>query len=193
MEEVIAFIKQTQKTALRSKNQQINTEIEAINSAKPESNPEQNTPESTGVEPRKSKDEMALSMQMDYDDLFEEEALQHSKIVVELDGQVDKKTDRRGIGRKFHYRRTMYDIVFAGTVTDEILNLEPIEDKLVYLREKYNLSTWQVFAQMKLKLTFFSVYNLFDTVHQNYLDLSSYIQRILLYQKKHENEIEYLR
>jgi hypothetical protein len=56
------------------------------------------------------------------------------------------------------------------SITDEILNLEPIEDKLIYLKNNYEMSIFQISNLLKLRLSFFAIYNLFDTVYVNYID-----------------------
>jgi hypothetical protein len=56
------------------------------------------------------------------------------------------------------------------SITDEILNLEPIEDKLVYLKRNYEMSIFQISNLLKLRLSFFAIYNLFDAVYANYID-----------------------
>ena len=65
---------------------------------------------------------------------------------------------------KFHYRYSIYDIGLAVSVTDEIINLEPLEDKVNILRKKYAMTIPEVLLTIKNRLNFFSVYNLFDTV-----------------------------
>jgi hypothetical protein len=40
----------------------------------------------------------------------------------------------------FHYRRTAYDINFAVSITDEIMDLEPIEEKLVVLKRNHEMT-----------------------------------------------------
>lgn len=37
----------------------------------------------------------------------------------------------------FNYRLTEYEVAFAVSVTDEILRLEPLDDKLTLLRQKF--------------------------------------------------------
>ena len=65
----------------------------------------------------------------------------------------------------FHYRRTQYDIAFAVSITDEILNLEPLEDKLSLLKRKYDSSQpVKIIALLKQRISFFAIFNLFDTV-----------------------------
>ena len=56
------------------------------------------------------------------------------------------------------------------SITDEILNLEPIQDKLIYLKNNYEMSIFQISNLLKLRLSFFAIYNLFDTVYANYID-----------------------
>lgn len=52
-------------------------------------------------------------------------------------------------------------------MTDEIINLEPLQDKVKILREKYEMSTAEILTNIRNRLSFFSVYNLFDTVAYN--------------------------
>lgn len=44
-----------------------------------------------------------------------------------------RKWDKTNV-TKFHYRQSAYDIGLAVSVTDEIINLEPLEDKVNLLR-----------------------------------------------------------
>lgn len=72
---------------------------------------------------------------------------------------------------KFHYRQSAYDIGLAVSVTDEIINLEPLEDKVNLLRQKYEMSRSDVIHSIRKRLNFFSIYNLFDTVTFNQIDM----------------------
>lgn len=58
----------------------------------------------------------------------------------------------------FYYRQSAYDIGLAVSVTDEIINLEPLEDKVNLLRQKYEQTTIDVLTSIKSRLNFFSVY-----------------------------------
>ena len=60
-------------------------------------------------------------------------------------------------------------------MTDEILNLEPLEDKLEILRRKHEMSLFQVILMLKQRMSFFSLYNLFDAVEYNHNDSQSQI------------------
>lgn len=71
---------------------------------------------------------------------------------------------------KFNYRQSNYDIGIAVSVTDEIINLEPLEDKVNLLRRKYEMSKVQIIMSIRNRLNFFSIYNLFDTVNYNHID-----------------------
>ena len=66
--------------------------------------------------------------------------------VKEIDGDMSEVTKQgRNVGvANLHYRRTMYDIAFAMSITDEILNLEPLEDKLCLLRKKQLKTPYEV-------------------------------------------------
>ena len=46
---------------------------------------------------------------------------------------------------------------------------------------------------MRKRLSFFAVFNLFDTVELNHADSQAMAQKILLHIKKQENEIEQLK
>lgn len=70
----------------------------------------------------------------------------------------------------FHYRRTAYDINFAVSITDEIMDLEPLEEKLIVLKRNQEMTLVQVITQMRQRLTFFGLFNLFDTVHLDKID-----------------------
>ena len=64
----------------------------------------------------------------------------------------------------------MYDVAFAISITDEILNLEPLEDKLCILRQKQLKSPFEIIMTLKARISFFSIYNLFDSVEHNHVD-----------------------
>ena len=64
----------------------------------------------------------------------------------------------------------MYDVAFAISITDEILNLEPLEDKLKILRQKQLKSPFEIIMTLKARISFFSIYNLFDSVEHNHVD-----------------------
>jgi hypothetical protein len=61
-------------------------------------------------------------------------------------------------------------VAFGYTITDEIINFEPLEDKLSVLKRKSMKTVYDVVLQLKARLTFFAVYNLFDTVELNHID-----------------------
>lgn len=44
----------------------------------------------------------------------------------------------------FHYRRSAYDINFAVSITDEIMELEPVEEKLIVLKRNFEMTSVQV-------------------------------------------------
>ena len=98
-----------------------------------------------------------------------------SEIEVEVGARNNflKKKPRRWEkgNNKFHYRQSTYDIAIAVSVTDEIINLEPLEDKVNMLRKKYEMSKVEVLTSLRNRLNFFSLYNLFDTVALNHIDL----------------------
>jgi hypothetical protein len=56
------------------------------------------------------------------------------------------------------------------SITDEIMDLEPVEDKLRVLERNYHMSAMDIVKQMRTRLSFFSLFNLFDTVHLNRID-----------------------
>jgi hypothetical protein len=43
-----------------------------------------------------------------------------------------------------NYRISEYDVAFAMSITDEILLLEPMEDKLTVLKTKYEMNPIQI-------------------------------------------------
>jgi hypothetical protein len=49
----------------------------------------------------------------------------------------------------FHYRRTAFDIAFAVSITDEIMDLEPVEEKLMELKRNHEMTSLQVINQMR--------------------------------------------
>jgi hypothetical protein len=109
-----------------------------------------------------------------FGDAYEEEAVDHSAIeVVEAEEGAEmevRKRPRTYNISKFHYRRSYYDIAFAVSITDEILALEPLEDKLCILKRKYEYTPFQLLDIMRGRVAIFSIYNLFDTVEYNHLD-----------------------
>jgi len=44
----------------------------------------------------------------------------------------------------FHYRRSPFDIAFAVSITDEIMDLEPVEEKLMELKRNHEMTSLQV-------------------------------------------------
>lgn len=44
----------------------------------------------------------------------------------------------------FHYRTSAFNIAFAVSITDEIMDIEPVEDKLRVLKRNYKMSTLQI-------------------------------------------------
>lgn len=78
----------------------------------------------------------------------------------------------------------MYDVGFGTTVADEILNLEPLEEKLMVLRRKQLKSPYEIIKSIKARVSFFSLYNLFDTVEHNHIDNQTTIQKILIHLNK---------
>ena len=70
----------------------------------------------------------------------------------------------------YHYRRTVYDAAFGMSITDEIMNLEPLEDKVTILRRKQMQTPFDILMRLRARMTFFAIYNLFDTVEHNHVD-----------------------
>ena len=103
-----------------------------------------------------------------------------------------KRSRTEGVSN-FHYRRSLYDVAFAISITDEILNLEPLEDKLFVLKRKQERGIFDIIIALKSRVSFFAIYNLFDTVEHNQIDNQSTIQKILLHMKKQEIEIDTLK
>jgi hypothetical protein len=85
------------------------------------------------------------------------------------------------------------DIAFAISITDEILRLQPLEDKLLALKKRYEMSTSEIFSLLKQRLTFFALFSLFDTVELNHNDSQAAIQKLMIHIKKQDNEIERLK
>ena len=96
-----------------------------------------------------------------------------SMIELDKDGRLTKAPTRKESPaeyKRYHYIRTAYDVGYAITVTEEILNLEPVEDKLAVLKRKYELSSFKVVELLQQRVSFVAIYNLFDTVEHNKLD-----------------------
>lgn len=112
---------------------------------------------------------------------------QFSAVDIQLGGlrnRVKKKESEFDNLQTFHYRRTQYDIAFAVSITDEILNLETLEDKLTLLKRKYdNSSAVKIIGLLKQRISFFAIFNLFDTVEQNQIDNQANMQKLWLHLK----------
>ena len=113
-----------------------------------------------------------------------ENDLDVSEIYVEL-GPLNNRVMKieSQIVSNLHYTQTINDLAFAVSVTDEIINLEPLDDKLEVLKYKSELSINQIISLIKQRLSFFSLYNLFDTVEHNYIDNQAMIQKLLMHIK----------
>ena len=86
-------------------------------------------------------------------------------------GDLRKRSRARSLGGgMYHYRRTVYDAAFGMSITDEIMNLEPLEDKLSILRRKQMQTPFDILMRLRARMTFFAIYNLFDTVEHNHVD-----------------------
>lgn len=75
------------------------------------------------------------------------------------------------------------------SVTDEIINLEPLEDKVNLLRRKYEMSKVQLIMSIRNRLNFFSIYNLFDTVNYNHIDIQKTQQKQWIHMKNFEKNL----
>lgn len=75
------------------------------------------------------------------------------------------------------------------SVSDEIINLEPLEDKVNLLRQKYEMTTLDVLHSIKSRLNFFSVYQLFDTVSLNQIDIQRQQQKQWIHMKNFEQDL----
>ena len=93
----------------------------------------------------------------------------------------------------FHYRRSAYDIAFAVSITDEIMELEPVEEKVMILKRNYEMTIIEIITQMRQRLSFFGLFNLFDTVHLNQIDDQALIQKLLVHIKRQDNELTALK
>jgi hypothetical protein len=89
----------------------------------------------------------------------------------------------------FHYRRQAFDINFAISMTDEIMDLEPVEDKLLQLKKNSEMTLFEMIDQMRQRLSFFGLFNLFETVHLNKIDDQAVIQKLILHIKRQDNEM----
>jgi len=130
---------------------------------------------------RSASADLALSMTEVQDNELEQEheqaqEMRNSVIKVEMYdnqniGDLRKRSRARSLsGTKYHYRRTMYDVAFGMSITDEIMNLEPLEDKLSILRRKQMQTPFDILMRLRARMTFFAIYNLFDTVEHNHVD-----------------------
>ena len=81
------------------------------------------------------------------------------------------KLDGEGSQEKmFSYRRTKHDIAFAVSITDEIMQLEPMGDKLTVLKDKYHFIMIDIIKLIVQRISIFAIFNLFDTVEHNQID-----------------------
>ena len=102
-----------------------------------------------------------------FEDLNASLEIEHSMIEAEKDEQGNMKCLKRPRNTdpsQFHFKRTDLDIAFAWSITDEILNLEPLQDKFALVKQKYQMDLREVCTLMRQRLSFFSIFNLFDTV-----------------------------
>lgn len=86
----------------------------------------------------------------------------------------------------FNYRLSDYDIAFAQSITDEIIQLEPLEDKLYVLKQKYDMAPLDIIRLVLSRISFFALFNLFETVELNQIDNQSNMQKIWLHLKNQE-------
>ena len=73
----------------------------------------------------------------DFDESERDNSVTTSMIDVDLGRNNSLKKKMATNKSNFHYRRSYYDIAFAISITDEILALDPLEDKLCILKKKY--------------------------------------------------------
>lgn len=81
---------------------------------------------------------------------------------------------------------------FAISITEEILNLEPLVEKVEMLRKRASMSELEVMFAIRERLTFFAIYNLFDTVDLNRNDAQVTIQRLMIHIKNQDHQIDQL-
>ena len=182
---------------MKNQDQMYNNEFEKLNLAKDLKNVEQKVPHQIANDHGEKLKGMALSKRalmagseislsmIDFnegqgdkiddiiDDAVDRDEVATSMVKVEvIDGEKSdvKKQGRADGVSNLHYRRTMYDVAFAISITDEILNLEPLEDKLCLLRKKQLKTPYEVIDSLKARISLFSLYNLFDTVEHNHID-----------------------
>jgi hypothetical protein len=86
-----------------------------------------------------------------------------------------------------------FDLAFAVSITDEILLLEPMEDKLTVLKRKQEFRPVAIVSLLLQRVSFFALFNLFDTVEHNQLDSQASMQKVWLHLKNQETEIQALK
>jgi hypothetical protein len=99
---------------------------------------------------------------------FDDSEASVSMIDVDIGSKLKK--NKTNVESNFHYRRSYYDVAFAISITDEILALDPLEDKLCVLKRKYNWTSYEIIDVIKQRISFFAIFNLFDTVEHNQID-----------------------
>ena len=64
---------------------------------------------------------------------------------------------------RLHHRKAHHDVVF-GSKLDELTTLEPLADHLTTLKNYNDMSPLQIVANLKQRMSFFGLYQLFDKV-----------------------------
>jgi hypothetical protein len=52
--------------------------------------------------------------------------------------------------------------VVLQAISEEVASMEPAESRLLYLKQKYELSLKEIVFEARNRLTLFAVFNLFD-------------------------------
>jgi len=99
----------------------------------------------------KMKSSLSIAMEEKRESLKDEDEAWNNSFVGIAKGpekQLFLNRRREGVP-DFHYRRSAYDIAFAVSITDEIMDLEPIEEKLMVLKRNYEMTPIEVVVQMR--------------------------------------------
>lgn len=195
LDQIILVIQEVQRLCVEHKKANFNNDLEKINTHKGRrtiDKQELNQRKMKGA-PRTQSPEKAAKADGG-DEADNVASLSHIDIEMGERRSYIRKTNRQVEGnRSFHYRRTAYDVAFAVSITDEILALEPLEDKVQQLKARSRMDTLDILRQLKQRVNFVSLYNLFDQVGQQRHDMLAQQQKIWLHMKNFESEIVLLK
>jgi hypothetical protein len=151
LNDMLVFISKIQKATVQNKDAVVTGEYVNVNEIGKDDVPieDQVTPGELPAEP-----ELAEGGQQEmFDDLNLHE--------VNAEEIMNKYPDYNTVA-KLHHRRVHYDVVFSKT--EEIASMEPLAEKLEHLKNLNTLNPMQIVSNFKKRLSFYSLYTLFDRV-----------------------------